>query len=270
VLLYELLTGVTPFDAKQLLSQGLDAMRRTIREQEPVRPSTRLTQLQTARSKAPFPLPHSLFPSDLDWIVMKCLEKDRARRYETANGLAVDLKRHLNNEPLVARPPSAAYRFQKAWRRNRLAITAGIVVAIALLAGIGISASQAIRALRAESKARLAEQEERRQAEQARFARDRATQAEAEALAHLREARRSTYVSEMSVAFAALADNNLGRVRELRPSTAEAGRRGPARFRMAIPGSSRAVTNSPPSRIKWPRPPIFHRMEGISPMGIRA
>jgi len=69
-----------------------------------------------------------LLRGDLDWIAMKCLEKDRTRRYETANGLAADLKRHLNNEPVVARPPSAGYRFQKAFRRNKLVFTAATSV----------------------------------------------------------------------------------------------------------------------------------------------
>ncbi len=139
VLLYELLTGKTPFDEKELMKVGLDEMRRTIREQEPLRPSTRLTQELVAASRksaADFSEENSgaltrrrydrakelisLLRGDLDWIVMKCLEKDRARRYETANGLAADLKRHLDNEPVIARPPSAAYRFQKAFRRNKL------------------------------------------------------------------------------------------------------------------------------------------------------
>src|SRR5205823_9620585 len=106
-------------------------MRKTIREQEPVRPSTRLATLggdeltTTAkrRSADMSKLLHQL-KGDLDWIVMKCLEKDRARRYETVNGLAADLKRHLNNEPVVARPPSAAYWFQKLVRRNKLLVGA--------------------------------------------------------------------------------------------------------------------------------------------------
>ena len=92
---------------------------------------------------------------------MKCLEKDRARRYETANGLAADLKRHLNNEPVVARPPSTAYRLQKAWRRNKLAFTAAAVVAAALVVGMGVSTWQAIvasRARNAENQQRLAAQ----------------------------------------------------------------------------------------------------------------
>src|SRR5437667_28310 len=123
VLLYALLTGKTPFHGKELLKAGLDEMRRTIREQEPLRPSTRLTNLVAAdvrrlTSKSEIRNPKSeidraslrrllqdkeklitLLRGDLDWIVMKCLEKDRARRYETANGLAADLNRHLNNEP---------------------------------------------------------------------------------------------------------------------------------------------------------------------------
>ena len=131
VLLYELLTGKTPFDAKTLLAAGLDEMRRIIREQEPVRPSTRLgtmvegelTTTAQRRQTEPPKLIH-LVRGDLDWIVMKCLEKDRTRRYETANGLAQDIERHLEHEPVVARPPSTAYRVQKFVRRNKLAVRA--------------------------------------------------------------------------------------------------------------------------------------------------
>jgi tetratricopeptide (TPR) repeat protein len=138
-----LLTGRTPFDSKELLASGLDAMRKTIREKEPVRPSTRLATLQgeelttTAkrRSAETSKLMH-LLRGDLDWIVMKCLEKDRTRRYETANGLAADIDRHLNNEPVVARPPSTVYRFQKAFRRNKLVFAAGGVVIAALILGV--------------------------------------------------------------------------------------------------------------------------------------
>src|SRR3989442_1580999 len=117
VLLYELLTGDTPFDAKELLKQGLDGIRRTIREIEPPRPSTRLatltdaqrTTVAKARSTDSVKL-RSQLRGDLDWVVMKCLEKNRSRRYETANGLAMDLSRFLHNEPVVARPPSSVYR----------------------------------------------------------------------------------------------------------------------------------------------------------------
>ncbi len=160
VLLYELLAGSTPFDANELVASGIDAMRKIIREKEPVRPSTRFATLQgddlttTAkrRSADTAKLMHQL-KGDLDWIVMKCLEKDRSRRYETANGLAADLKRHLNNEPIVARPPSTAYKFQKAFRRNKVVFTAGAVVAAALFFGIFFSTWQAVRAKRAEAMA---------------------------------------------------------------------------------------------------------------------
>src|SRR5260370_37604061 len=143
VLLYELLTGSTPFDAKELMAGGIDAMRKTIREKEPVRPSTKLATLQgeelttTAKRRSidASKLAH-LLRGDLDWIVMKCLGKDRTRRYETANGLATDLKRHLNNEMVFARPPSSAYRFQNLVRRSKLAFAAGFALAAALLLGM--------------------------------------------------------------------------------------------------------------------------------------
>jgi eukaryotic-like serine/threonine-protein kinase len=143
VLLYELLTGKTPFDAKELMASGFDAMRKTIREKEPVRPSTRLSTMMegelttTARQRhTEAPKLIHLLRGDLDWIVMKCLEKDRTRRYDTANGLAMDIQRHLSNEPIVARPQSPGYRFQKMVRRNKLAFIAAGGIAAALLLGL--------------------------------------------------------------------------------------------------------------------------------------
>jgi len=152
VLLYELLVGATPFDGKELLMSGLDEMRRTIREQEPLRPSTRLsaftseelTATANRRSAEPPKLVHAL-RGDLDWIVMKCLEKDRARRYETASGVSADLKRYLDNEPVVARPPSAAYQFHKFVRRHKGAVTAVGAITLALVLGLGFATFSFVR-----------------------------------------------------------------------------------------------------------------------------
>ncbi|MES2925152.1 MAG: protein kinase [Verrucomicrobiota bacterium] len=149
VLLYELLTGRTPFDADALLKAGYDEMRRVIREQEPQKPSTALVTMAQEvativahhRASEPPKLIHAI-RGDLDWIVMKTLEKDRARRYETANGLAMDLQRHLGDEPIVARPPSTGYRLRKAWRRNRVIFSAALATAAALViavAALGVS-----------------------------------------------------------------------------------------------------------------------------------
>jgi len=222
VLLYELLTGTTPFDVKELMVVGLDAMRRTIREKEPPRPSTRLGALEhqdlsttAQRRSVDPPKLISLLRGDLDWIVMKCLEKDRTRRYETANGLAADLKRHLDNQPVVARSPSAAYRFQKAWRRNKFVFTGAAVIAVTLIVGIGVSTWQAIEARRArnaEKEQRLAAQAERDRAQAAQKAenreRQRAETREAEVSHHL-------YVARMNLAQQAWEQNNVGRVRQL-------------------------------------------------------
>jgi serine/threonine protein kinase/Flp pilus assembly protein TadD len=161
VLLYELLTGKTPFETSELLKVGLDEMRRIIREKEPPRPSARLStmvkeELSTTaqRRRASPPELVDLLRGDLDWIVMKCLEKDRARRYETANGLAMDIQRHRNNEPVLARPPSKVYRFEKLVRRNKLAFAAAAAVTIALVIGVTVSTWQASRARRAEQEAK--------------------------------------------------------------------------------------------------------------------
>jgi serine/threonine protein kinase len=146
VLLYELLTGRTPFDTKMLMQSGMDAMRRTLREQEPQLPSTMITSMRrteltltAGQRHAEPPKLISQLIGDLDWIVMKALDKDRNRRYETANGLAMDIQRFLDNEPVVARPPSQAYRLKKLVRRNKLTFIAGAAVAVALLIGLGLS-----------------------------------------------------------------------------------------------------------------------------------
>src|SRR6185369_9851248 len=209
VLLYELLTGQTPFDAKELLASGIDAMRKTIREQEPLKPSTKLSQTliaaetvgrfaprapsscddtsaggahgvtrptskseESASSRRRLQELVNLLRGDVDWIVMKCLEKDRARRYETANGLASDLQRHLNNEAVLARPPSAAYRFQKLLRRNKVMAGAVVLVLTAILVGTVISIGQTVRARRELRRAQAAES--LAQAEQANALKEKA------------------------------------------------------------------------------------------------
>lgn len=146
VLLYELLTGKTPFDQQELMSAGIDEMRRTLSNREPHRPSTRLDTLTpeeltaTARKRLVEPAKLRLaLRGDLDWIVMKALEKDRARRYQTANDLALDVQRCLENEPILARPPSRFYRLQKLARRNKVVFVSSAAVIAALVVGTGVS-----------------------------------------------------------------------------------------------------------------------------------
>ncbi len=153
VLLYELLTGRTPIDTATMAKAGMDEVRRLIREVDPPRPSARLKtlgaeELTTAakrRHTDPHRLPNAL-RGDIDWIVMKCLEKDRKRRYDTANGLAMDLLRHLANDVVIACPPTTAYLLSKLYRRNMLAFAAGAAIAASLLIGIAASLWQAVRA----------------------------------------------------------------------------------------------------------------------------
>ena len=167
VLLYELLTGTTPFDSQELRRGGFGEIQRIICEQEPPKPSTRLSSMETARgASASLPEiarkrrtdPASLRRSvrgDLDWIVMKAMEKDRTRRYATAQELAQDIERHLGNEPVAACPPSAGYRFHKMVRRNRGTVVAASLVIGSLVLGIAGTSMGMVRAVRAE---RLAEQ----------------------------------------------------------------------------------------------------------------
>src|SRR6266852_3478382 len=151
VLLYELLTSSTPFETEELLKAGLDEVRRVIREQEPLRPSTRLSKMPDAtltsiaqhRRSEPLRLIRAI-SGDLDWIAMKAMEKDRTRRYETANGLALDVQRFLAHEPVSARPPSRLYKFQKIVRRNRLLfIGIGVIATLLVVSLIVVSASLA-------------------------------------------------------------------------------------------------------------------------------
>jgi WD40 repeat protein len=142
VLLYEMLTGSTPLDRTRLAKAALSELLRCIREEEPPRPSARLSAsketlptISAQRQMEPAKL-SKLMRGELDWIVMKALEKDRGRRYETANGLARDIERYLHEEPVEACPPSAGYRLRKFLRRNKGPVTAATLVLLALLGGI--------------------------------------------------------------------------------------------------------------------------------------
>jgi serine/threonine protein kinase/tetratricopeptide (TPR) repeat protein len=155
VLLYELLTGTTPFDRRRFREAGYDELRRIIREEEPPRPSTRLSTLGQAatavsaqRQSDPKRL-GQLLRGELDWVVMKCLEKDRNRRYPTANDLARDVERYLRDEPVQACPPSALYRFRKAARRHKAALaTGGLILLFIALLGAGAGWASRGRAAR--------------------------------------------------------------------------------------------------------------------------
>ena len=152
VVLYELLTGSLPFDRRMLLDQGIDSIRKTIRETDPPRPSVRVTPGSGARISNGSPewahRPGHL-RGDLDWIVMKALEKDRTRRYGSASDLAADLRRHLADEPVLASPPSVSYRVGKFARRHRIGVAMGAVV-FAMLVVFSISLAVQAQRIRVE------------------------------------------------------------------------------------------------------------------------
>lgn len=168
VLLYELLTGSTPFGPDRLQTAGFDELRRIIREEEPPLPSTRLSTLNdelagtvaTNRRLEPAKLSSSM-KRDLDWIVMKALDKDRNRRYSTAGGLAQDVTRFLMDQPVEARPPSTWYRFSKFARRNKVAISTASMVAGALILGTALSVWQALVAVKERDDKEIALQQAR-------------------------------------------------------------------------------------------------------------
>ena len=205
VLLYELLTGVTPFDGKELIQSGLDGMRRMIKEVEPPKPSTRLSRVVAGGSANP---PAILVDRDLDWIVMKCLEKDRTRRYDTARELAADLQRYLDHEPILARPQSTPYRLRKALRRHRAAFAAAAAILLAVVAGTTVSTWQALRATRAERVAQQGRNNEEMLRHTAEGERERAL--ESQARAELNE-----YVADINLAHQSILAGNLARATEL-------------------------------------------------------
>ncbi|MGD9853849.1 MAG: WD40 repeat domain-containing serine/threonine protein kinase [Planctomycetaceae bacterium] len=223
VLLYELLTGSTPFDKDRLNHAGYDEVRRIIREEEPPRPSTRLSSLgkngSLHRSGSGLPAGparlaliagqrHSesrklsqLMRRELDWIVMKCLEKDRNRRYETANGLFEDVRHYLNDEPVQACPPSASYRFRKFARRHKAALAAASAIGLAVLVAVAASVRSTLVIAR-EQQVTVHALEER-------------TLAKEDLEKTLQRERRDSYFHRIALADRELAANNLGRALQL-------------------------------------------------------
>jgi serine/threonine protein kinase/WD40 repeat protein len=222
VLLYELLTGQTPFDAKKLLEAGLDEIRRTIREQEPARPSTRLSTMlegeltTTARQRQTEPpkLIH-LVRGDLDWIVMKALEKNRSRRYETANGLAADIERHLNNEPVVACPPSNLYKFQKLFQRNKLTFIAVSAVIAALVIGLGVSTWMFVQEKKAHQQAMAAVREQVRLREQAQKLRSDEAEQRRRAETASKISEENAYCADLAIAYVLANEGETTRAHEV-------------------------------------------------------
>lgn len=166
ILLYELLISKTPFDQKKLIRSGLEEMRRTIREREPPRPSVKLaglpdeelTKIAECRSIQSNRF-MALLEGDLDWIVMKAMDKDREFRYQSADGLADDIQRYLNHEPVVARPPSRLYLLKKLIRRNKVVFAAGSITVAVMLISSGVSTWLLIKERIARQRALIAEQQ---------------------------------------------------------------------------------------------------------------
>jgi eukaryotic-like serine/threonine-protein kinase len=242
VLLYELLTGTTPLEKLRLRQAALGELVRLIKEEEPPRPSVRLSssgdlpKIAALRKTEPARL-SKLVRGEVDWIVMKCLEKDRARRYETASGLAKDVERYLADLPVEACPPSAGYRLRKFARRYKapLAVTAGF--GLLLCAGVVFIAWQAVRARRAEEKARINAQRAQlsahvaqAQAREIVVAKDQAEERGDELVALNKQLRRSNYVADMNLARHAWDEGNLALAGELlerhRPKPGETDLRG--------------------------------------------
>lgn len=175
VLLYELLSGSTPFDQNELHDAGFDEIRRIIREVDPPNPSTRFSTLRAAdgstvskrRGVEPRRLKH-IMEGELDWVVMKAIDKDRGRRYESASAFAQDIQRYLNNEPVDACPPSINYRAQKFVSRNRTLLTTTALVLVSLIAGIGVAAWQARQAFQDRNLAQVSEQKSKQAEEKAK------------------------------------------------------------------------------------------------------
>ena len=229
VLLYELLTGTTPFPEKELLSKGYGEMQRMIAEQEPERPSLRMSTLVgeqhsivTKNRAGDLPLLTKQLRGDLDWIIMKALEKDRTRRYDTANGLGEDIRRHLNSEPVLAAKPTIRYQVAKLYHRNKAAFAAAAGIMLAMVVGTIAAAAQAQRANQARDEAKRAQSV----AEAARTTalhaernekdlRKRAQSETERALKLAEEQRLNTYVADMKNADILIQENDFITARKI-------------------------------------------------------
>jgi WD40 repeat protein/serine/threonine protein kinase len=213
-LLYELLTGSTPLTHKRMKDAGYAEILRMIKEEEPPRPSTRLSDsgealasISANRHMEPAKLT-KLVCGELDWIVMKTLEKDRNRRYETASGFAADVQRYLNDEPVLACPPSAWYRFRKFARRNQVVLATGMAITVAVL--VALASLLGVVTVLAGTTARI--KSEHKETEQAL---DRETQARLKLTDALAGELRNQYFQRIGLAQRDLANNNIGSAEEL-------------------------------------------------------
>jgi serine/threonine protein kinase/WD40 repeat protein len=209
VLLYELLTGTTPFDKDRLRQAAFDEIRRILKEEEPPRPSTRLSSLGatlpavSANRKTDPARLAGLVRGELDWIVMRCLEKDRNRRYDSAYGLARDVERYLAGDAVEACPPTLGYRLRKAFRRHKTATIVGAGFAAVLLLGIAMTTWQAIRATDAEIQASQDRDDALKAHAAAEAERDNVAKANASLRRLTVEQRRTLYAASLNLAQAA-------------------------------------------------------------------
>lgn len=215
VILYELLIGLTPFDQKVLTQVGPDEMRRIIREVDPPRPSQKISTLQAAQLRTISDQrqmdPHTLsgtISRELDWVVLQALEKDRERRYESASAMAADLQRYLNDEAVLACPPSLGYQVQKFTSRNKVAIITAAIVTLSLVTGAAVATWQAIVANqernRANQSAQKYQEESRRAEEKSRIADQQRLRAEAAEQAQRKQteiAQNALYASAVQLAY---------------------------------------------------------------------
>lgn len=222
VVIYELLVGQAPLDSRRILASGYEEMRRCIREEEPAKPSARFNTLgqekqttQAHQRKTSSRIVISQLSGDVDWIVMKALEKDRNRRYATITAFAEDIERYLENLPVKATPPSLGYILSKAWQRNKLLYTAGGAVILSLILGFSVSLWQLKEATVARLNASNAEAEKEKEREAAVQARqqERATRLQAEDDRTI--ARRRTYAASINLAQKAIEASNVGRAKKL-------------------------------------------------------